>query len=935
MMRFLALIMLFAVPSAALSQKKIIDHTVYNDWKTLSNHQLSADGKYVSYEINPHRGDGFLYIYDIDNDKLDSIPRGKRAKFSGDSKYLAFKIVPGYDTLRTCELDKVDKKKWPKDSLGIYVFGADTIQKYAKVKSFSTAEENGWIAVLYDHNDKEKKEEGKKKKKRCKRKKKKKDEEVKEPTSKGKKLMIFNPLNGNKELVNNVKDYEFSEKGKVLAYKTHQKDSIDSMRISVFNTDGMSTFKTAKFVDIAKYSLNRQENQIAFLTSNDTSKVKNYELYHWDLTTGSVQLLANSTKDFIPEEDAVSMHQAPGFSYDGKLLYFGVAEKLEEAPKDTLIDSEKVKLDIWHHADKRLQPQQLLELKRDEKKTDLYVYHLERGDAIQLSDDTLSVRWRWGRRWAENDPNKYLLAISTERYEHTYNWVIPYPEDHYLVSVETGEVKPLKINHDMGGRLSPAGKYYTYYDSEKHNHFVVDVTTNEETCVTCSIDNVLWEGDVNGMPMTPGDLGVLGWTPDESSMLIQSEFDIWKYNFSDGKVEAITDEVGSRDSIEMRLRKWAYDSVYVNYDNIYIQGFNRKTKGVELYGIDENGDFEKYTSYDARVNGIMRSKNKSQVVFKKMSFQQYPDLYLATHKIRFTKRISTTNPQQSEYNWGTVELVKWKSYDGTPLEGLLYKPEDFDPDKTYPLMVYFYELYSHLYHQHYIPKPTASIVFPTEYASAGYLVFIPDIRYRPGHPGQSAYDCIMSGTDHVLDLYKNVDSTRMALQGQSWGGYQTAQLVTMTTRYKAAMAGAPVTNMFSAYGGIRWGSGLNRQFQYEKTQSRIGHTIWEAPELYVENSPQFHLPKVETPLLIMHNDSDGAVPWYQGIELFTGLKRLGKKAWMLNYNDEQHNLMQNANRVDLSIRMRQFFDHYLQDKPAPKWLIDGLPAIRKGKELRY
>jgi dipeptidyl aminopeptidase/acylaminoacyl peptidase len=192
----------------------------------------------------------------------------------------------------------------------------------------------------------------------------------------------------------------------------------------------------------------------------------------------------------------------------------------------------------------------------------------------------------------------------------------------------------------------------------------------------------------------------------------------------------------------------------------------------------------------------------------------------------------------------------------------------------------------------------------------------------------------MSGTDKVLKLYPNIDSQKMGLQGQSWGGYQTAQLITMTDRYAAAMAGAPVSNMFSAYGGIRWGSGLNRQFQYEKQQSRIGKTIWEAPELYYENSPLFHIPKIQTPLLIMSNDNDGAVPWYQGIEMFTGMKRLGKPCWMLNYNGDEHNLMKEANRMDLSIRMRQFFDYYLQDAPAPEWLIEGIPAIEKGKDYK-
>jgi dipeptidyl aminopeptidase/acylaminoacyl peptidase len=251
------------------------------------------------------------------------------------------------------------------------------------------------------------------------------------------------------------------------------------------------------------------------------------------------------------------------------------------------------------------------------------------------------------------------------------------------------------------------------------------------------------------------------------------------------------------------------------------------------------------------------------------------------------------------------------------------------------MLVYYYELYSDDFHNHYVPKPSASVIHPTEYASAGYIVFIPDIRYKAGYPAKSAFDCIMSGTDHVLKLVPAIDSKRMGLQGQSWGGYQTAQLITMTDRFAAAMAGAPVSNMFSAYGGIRWGSGVNRQFQYERTQSRIGKTIWEAPELYVENSPLFHLPKVKTPLLIMHNDEDGAVPWYQGIELYTGMRRLGKPCWMLNYNGDDHNLTKLANKIDLSIRMRQFFDHFLLDKPIPIWMSEGIPAIDKGKKLNY
>jgi len=220
------------------------------------------------------------------------------------------------------------------------------------------------------------------------------------------------------------------------------------------------------------------------------------------------------------------------------------------------------------------------------------------------------------------------------------------------------------------------------------------------------------------------------------------------------------------------------------------------------------------------------------------------------------------------------------------------------------------------------------ISFPF-YNSNGYAVFIPDIVYREGYPGQSAYDCIMAGVDQVLKQFPFIDSTHMGIQGQSWGGYQVAWLVTRTDRFVAAMAGAPVSNMTSAYGGIRWSSGMVREFQYERTQSRIGDNLWNAFDLYVENSPLFGVPNIETPLLIMSNDGDGAVPWYQGIEFFTALRRLDKPAWLLNYNSDAHNLMKWPNRVDLSKRMFEFFEHYLKGKDMPEWMEFGVPAIEK------
>ncbi|MCJ8290735.1 MAG: S9 family peptidase [Crocinitomicaceae bacterium] len=914
--------------STAFSQKKVIDHTAYDGWNTLKSERISNDGNYICYEITPHKGDGFLYIYDVKSGDVDSIPRATRASFSGNSNFLAFKITPGYDTLRNCELEKVDKKKWPKDSMGIYILASDSLIKFDRISSFKVNDESDWITFMSADN-KLKMNVSKKKKRRkwCKKK--------REPeyTSTGKLLTIFNPISGDRMEYKDVKSYEVSKNANQIAYTTHQKVKLDSISLNVVSTSGTidSWTSNKKHTDLTGLSFNEQETQLVFLSSSDSAEAKVYALKLMDLSSKQLTSVADTSQAFLVDGDAVSTNYNPRFTKDGSYLYFGSAEKPVEEPKDTLIESEKVKLDLWHYQEQRLQPQQLKELKRDKRKTTLYIYDIASANTVQLSDDTLEMRSKYDLK------GEYLFATSNQSYAHTYNWVIPYPEDHYRVSIKTGEAELIRVGTEFGGELSPSGEYYTYYNWDKHNHYAIELSTKEEICLTCSVDNVLWEEDINGMPMKAYPSGIIGWHKDEFIVYIQSEFDIWEYNFETNEVRSTTHEEGALSKIEMRPSVWSRDSTYIDFENVYVKGFDRKSKGIHFYNFKQHSghvDLNEMAYYDAKLYPVRRSKDKSQMMLRKMTAIDYPNLFLADD-FKAVKQISDANPQQKDYNWTTVELINWKSYDGFELEGLLYKPENYDPNKEYPLMVYFYELYSDRLHSHYAPRPTASIIFPTEYASADYFVFIPDIRYKEGHPGKSAYDCIMSGTDRVLEMYSNVDSTRMALQGQSWGGYQTAQLVTMTTRYKAAMAGAPVTNMFSAYGGIRWGSGYNRQFQYEHTQSRIGYTIWERPDLYIENSPQFHLPNVETPLLIMHNDGDGAVPWYQGIELYTGLKRLGKTTWMLNYNGEQHNLMKNANRIDLSIRMRQFFDHYLHDKEAPLWLTDGIPATVKGKELRY
>jgi dipeptidyl aminopeptidase/acylaminoacyl peptidase len=346
---------------------------------------------------------------------------------------------------------------------------------------------------------------------------------------------------------------------------------------------------------------------------------------------------------------------------------------------------------------------------------------------------------------------------------------------------------------------------------------------------------------------------------------------------------------------------------------------------------------EKLLFSENKYDNVKKAKNADLFIWRKGTYREYPDLYISDLDFSEIAKISALNPQQSQFRWANVELVEWKNSDGVELQGMLYIPDNLDMSKKHPMIIYYYEKYSDYLYQYFRPTPSYSTVNKVLYPSNGYILFIPDIVYKPGHPGRSGLDCVDTGVDMLLEKYPFINGEKIGLQGQSWGGYQTAYFITQTDRYAAAMAGAPVSNMISAYGGIRWDSGLSRMMQYENGQSRIGGTIWDSFDLYVENSPIFFVDRIETPLLIMHNDIDGAVPWTQGIEMMVAMRRLQKPAWMLTYNNSNHNLGDSewGNRMDLTIRMKQFFDHYLMDKPMPRWMNEGISAMEKGKDLKY
>ncbi|MGV3612851.1 MAG: prolyl oligopeptidase family serine peptidase [Fluviicola sp.] len=913
----------------AFGQKKILGPEVYNSWNRVGDVKLSPDGKFSAYSVKPYRGDGFLYLVNLDTGKKDSIARGYEPKFDENGSFLVFKIHPGFDTLRKVELAKINKEKWPKDSLGVWEINTRSFMKYENLKEFKLSEKGCALGYLSTKNEWPKaylsKGEAKKEQKQEKKKGKIKTD--------GKLLTLIDPVSKQKKCIKNITQFELSEDGKYAVFVQQEKFKKDSVRLGIYDFTKNEVWNHSKRVtEYAGINFSGKNQKLLGLATVDTASNKRWSLFMLNPETKSFKQLIDTARQFKNDE-VLSSNFRPYLNNNDSDVFFGVADRPEKPVKDTLLETEKSKVDVWHWKDKRLQPQQLVELKRDQTRSNLAVYHLNSGEAVVLGNDSLYLQS------SERYNQEYILANCEEMYRYQ-TWNTLNPTNYYLIRVSDGKISSLRDKVYTRGYLSPDGKQFVYWNERTKQYYLMYTDSQIEECITCGYKGNLFE-DKNGMIEDDEPMGIIGWGPGNQDILIQADNDILSHPVGSRRLTPISSYLHVSDH-DTNYRYSVYnlnpDSINFYRENMVMTRFSKTTKMMEVYRVMEASDkapMELISGSGHHYFNFIKSKKSNRIIFNRSSNSDFPDLFATTKPGAEIMQISKANPQQSQYNWSTVELIKWNSYSGIPLEGLVYKPENFDPNQEYPLLVYFYEMYSDDIHNHYAPKPTASIIYPTEYASAGYVVFIPNIRYTAGHPGNSAYDCILSGTDAVLKKYSNIDSKRMGLQGQSWGGYQTAQLITMTDRFAAAMAGAPVGNMFSAYGGIRWGSGYSRQFQYEHSQSRIGKTIWDAPELYVENSPIFGLPKVKTPLLIMHNDEDGAVPWYQGIELYTGLRRLQKPVWLLNYNGDDHNLMKPANRMDLSIRMRQFFDFYLLNKQEPLWLKEGIPAIQKGKNYKY
>ncbi len=912
----LLLLATLAAPAAGQA-KRALDHADYARWNRIQNDVLSKDGAWIAYQLVPGDGDGLLIVRALDDDRSLEVERAASPRFSADSRFVVALVNPSEADVDAARAEGRRGGTLPNTSLVVVDLRDLSTARFADVQSFDLPEDAGGVVAFLASAEPEVEDDAGERE----------EEEGTPRLDDGTTLVVRDLETGEEERFEYVVDYSFSADGSALFYAASGDEGAADGVFAVRPAGGVAPVLEGegRYVQLAV----SDEGAAAFLTDRDSRAAAAPAFALYTSTGAAAAVRVRPGAGELPAGWAPSQFGEVSFSGSGSRVFFGTAPAPRPAFKSDVAEHEQVSVDIWNWKDPLLQPMQLVQADRERERSYQAMLETESGRVVQLANvDMPDVGV--GR----DGDGSTALGLSDVPYRQLISWDGRYADLH-VVDIDDGSRELVGEMVRGGGTLSPGERYITRWDGFENAWFAIDVSTGASINLTGSMD-VPFHDLLDDHPDALRSYGDAGWTQNDEAFLVYDEFDIWAIDPTGRSAPRnLTEGVGRSSETRFRyLDMDEEDPVVPTREAVLLSSFHVSTKTAGVYrdrfgGSDEP---ELLMEGDARFSDVRKAEDANVFTFTRSTFAEFPDIWVTDEDFDAPTRVTDANPQQSEYRWGSAELVDWNSNDGVPLQGILYKPEDFDPTEQYPMMVYFYERNSDGLHQYFVPAAGSSSIDRSFYVSRGYLLFVPDIPYAIGYPGESAVDAVVPG---VLDLVDQgfVDRERIGVQGHSWGGYQIAYMITRTDLFAAAEAGAPVANMVSAYGGIRWQTGMSRAFQYERTQSRIGGSLWETPLRFIENSPIFTADKIRTPLLMMHNDEDGAVPWYQGIELFVALRRLGQPVWMLNYNGEAHGLREEHNRRDWAIRMQQFFDHYLMGEPAPVWMEEGVPAILKGETL--
>ena len=899
------------------------------NWKSITSTALSPDGQWFAYRLSPAEGDSDVIIRQTKGAKEYKFPAGESRSgeiaFSEDAKYAAFMIYP---TAKETKALRKERKPVTTKAAVLNLASGEKVE-YEKIRNFAFAKDNAaWITLLKAPAESQARDKDK---------------------WSGSDLVLRELAAGKELLFGNVAEFAFDKKGQWLA-----------MLIDAVGLTG-NGLELRNMASGSVLSLDNDKANYRSLTWNEAGTAlaclkgkedKAYEdkLYSVVGLTGFAAPGGPQKTVYDPKDDkafppgmAISGNRAPQWTDDLDALLFGIIEprKKDEGakpqgaadasptpapgapPTAAEADEDMPDLVLWHYLDKRLQSQQQVESSRDQNLSFLSEFRVKEKKFIRLADEDV-------RQVDAAPKHRFAVGIDVKTYELDANLMGTRYQDIYVIDMKTGvRTLALKKNRNFYGS-SPDGTHFLTYDD---GHFYTyDMAAGKAYTITKDVPASFINEDDDHNVVKPPDFPI-GWTKDGLSVLLSDGWDIWNVPVHGGKGVNMTGN-GLKDQIRYRQR-YRLDPEEKGIDlsqPVYVGAYGEWTKKAGVIRIEKGKPAPAVLLWDeAGLGGIQKAKKAEIFLYSRDTYRDCPDIYVADARLQNGQKITEANLQQKDFLWssGSV-LLDYKSAKGDKLQAALFLPANYEKGKRYQTIVTYYEKMSQQLNRY--QQPTSNGFNKSVYTSNGYAVLMPDIVYKINDPGMSAVWCVLPALDAAVAAGV-VDRAKVGLQGHSWGGYQTAFLVTQAD-FAAAVAGAPLTNMISMYSSIYFNTGSANQPIFESSQGRFKGGYWDNLEAYQRNSPVYYAQNVRTPLIILHNDKDGAVVWNQGIEYFNTLRRLKKPVVMLQYVGENHGLAKAANQKDYTVRMKEFFDHTLMGKPAPKWLEEGIPHLKMKDHLK-
>lgn len=918
-------------------------------WRSVkpANTALSPDGRWMAYVTGPVEGDQEVVIRKVSDTTAYRYACGATApsiSFSDDARFVAFKVSAKDAEVKAAK--KTNKTLY--DKLVIVSLAANTRTEFERVKAFDFAGKNpGWLTIQFAPLETASKEKD---------------------APKGTDALLYDIVTKKSFNLGNVGEYAFNKPGDKLAY-TVDANGQNGNGIYLYNTKTGVT--SAIDNDKALYkSINWNEEGTAFalLKSNKNEGYKN-EVYSIIgvsklLTEGPVKTVYAGIADkAFTSGMGISGDRKPYWSDDMSAIYFGIRniEKTDKpkadttsakakpkpvvkkdssfkaAVKDTAAkpiakaktdDIEKPEVTIWNWKDRRLQSAQLVQETADKNFSYLSEYQVAEKRFIQLADSN-------SRRIIVAPKQFYALGIDNAKYELMSNLSGQDFSDVYLINLKTGSKKLLFGNFYNTGAgsfsMAPNGKLASYYVDGVF--YSINLETGEKASLTGKIAaSFVNELDDHNVKKVATDN--YGWSADSKYALIADNADLWKISADGRSAISLTGNWKARKlEVRNKFRLYPDDKGTDLNKPQYFGVFNNNTKEAGL-GVLKGSSIKILFLNNNTYSSMVKASNSAVYAYTKENFNHAPEYFVtASPDLSAAVQVTKNTPDQDKYAWSAgVKLINYVSAKGDSLQAALYLPANYEPGKAYPTITYIYERLTDGLNTYTMPGFPGTGFNKALYTSNGYAVLMPDIKYTINDPGMSAVACVVPAVQAAIAT-GIADAKKVAIHGHSWGGYQTAFLITQTNIFKAAAAGAPLTDLISMYSLIYWNSGGTNQAIFEASQGRLTPGYWDNLEAFTRNSPIFQIKNVQTPLLLLHNDKDGAVDFTQGIEYYNGLRRLNKPVVMVTYKGENHGIAKMPNRKDYAVRMLEYFDHMLKDKPAPLWWSQGINRIDMDKSL--